>query len=469
MRDSEIQFFSTIKSGGEEYCRVLTKLVLPRKMSESLVLHFFPGKETGKSLDGLFEFSLSAEIKGFNGVLEKTICSNRVYWESSSTRWWAGEICEQQLTGSPQDLLISYVRPGLQSSKEGVSGSFYLTPCEYLRPHKSFTYLGSGEVNVRTGKLLEFTLRNGVNLIFDSVYKSEDTEEGECVSFSELIAKFKNVSGAAAEIERDYLDDLNDFLWLVSFAHRKRCVCVGWEVNDSKGIHTFYRRGITIPSFRAQNSNETLITGLDFVSFLKVAYAKFIKTEPREFILQAIFAVTGENNTIEERFSRLFSALETLVLKYRRDSDAEFILAPNDWKAIQEDLKKTIKTHPLLSDKKGKRSQIYEKLPELNRVSFQTAFKEFCKFHSIKIDDLWPVCEGNDAIPLMKIRNRLVHGEPFSLKQLMVLSKATNHLEWIVERIVLAVLDWPVSNSRVADFYLSKMESYLNWKGASLD
>src|SRR5947209_12678431 len=74
-------------------------------------------------------------------------------------------------------------------------------------------------------------------------------KNGDRLSFSELVANFKDnaLLGAAQGIQEKCLDALDDFLLVTSFAARQRCICLGWEANDSRGHLTFYRRGFTIP------------------------------------------------------------------------------------------------------------------------------------------------------------------------------------------------------------------------------
>jgi len=257
-----------------------------------------------------------------------------------------------------------------------------------------------------------------------------------------------------------HLDALDEFLLLTSFAARQRCICVGWEAHDSSGAVTFYRRDFTIPSPKPNEySDDTLIDKANFEDFLGSVYTNFVKIEPREAIRHVLHAVTAEVSTVEMGFIRLFSALETLVLKHRRDTNAEFIFPPDDWKRVKEELKKYIKSAPSFVEDTLKRSLVYKNLSALNRISLQTAYDDFCAYYKIDLNDLWPVFGGRETTSLSEIRNRLVHGEPLSRIQRNTLINAKQHLEWILERIILEILGWSVNKSRVSSKELCCMTS----------
>jgi hypothetical protein len=65
----------------------------------------------------------------------------------------------------------------------------------------------------------------------------------------------------------------------------------------------------------------------------------------------------------------------------------------------------------------------------------------------------------------MEIRHRLVHGDPFQSRPLEALTCAREHLRWVVERMLLSVLGWPVSRSNVSgDYLLAFSRSYTKWE-----
>jgi len=81
------------------------------------------------------------------------------------------------------------------------------------------------------------------------------------------------------------LDAVDDFLMLTSFAARQRCVCLGWDSDDSSKITRFFRRDMAIPEIKRDHSyNEVLIDLRDFKDFMTVAYNNFIEIKSTDLI-----------------------------------------------------------------------------------------------------------------------------------------------------------------------------------------
>lgn len=121
-------------------------------------------------------------------------------------------------------------------------------------------------------------------------------------------------------------------------------------------------------------------------------------------------------------------------------------------------LRDWLKSLPLLSgdERAEQRKLIYENLSALERISFGHAFRKFCEVYSVDLADLWPISGGGDKNwSLTFIRNRLVHGEVFPSYKIGALSVATQHVQWILERLILGYFGWSVDNSNVSRAYLS--------------
>ena len=156
-------------------------------------------------------------------------------------------------------------------------------------------------------------------------------------------------------------------------------------------------------------------------------------------------------------FIRLFSAIETLVTFFRKKHNLATVIPTEEWPKIRKKLEKYVskclKTEGSLdgNENKEKRDLIYQKVGELNRISFNVVFKKFCEQYAVNLDDLWPVCDSKDGISLSDIRNKLIHGETFAKTnaEFLPLIIAESHLKWTVERMLLSVLGWPVKKSAV--------------------
>jgi len=333
-----------------------------------------------------------------------------------------------------------------------------------LRPTKSLVRSFTGEVTVDHTRNFAFTLQNGIALVFNYHYKHSETENGDMLSFPELVAEFE-LDPETNEMGLSF-GPIDDFLMLASLSARQRCVCLGWETYSSSATTKFYRREIAIPKIKKNHSfSDTLIDMQDFGDFIAIAYESFVKHKEKDLLRQAVYrSFDNENATFENNYLRLFSALETLVLLHRRKHDLEFIITPSEWSAFRGDMEQFVKRHPLFSEDKNKRKLIYDKLPELIRVSFPAAFDSFCESYKLDLTDLWPVADRENGISLSDIRNKLVHGDTFARMQQRALMSAGEHLRWIVERGLLSVLGWSYLKSKVSELFLARnMAMYKGW------
>jgi hypothetical protein len=208
---------------------------------------------------------------------------------------------------------------------------------------------------------------------------------------------------------------------------------------------------------------EPLIADVDLEEFL-VTTSPGDGSELNEILQRAIaFALNSSGQSVEVSFVSLSAALESVLTFFRRQSDFA-ILASNEFSELEGDLKKWLKQHPALASESAKRALIYEKLPELNRFPFSSVFRKFCEHYSLDLADLWPVTGKHAEWPLMEVRHRLVHGDPFVSRPVEALACAEAHLRWVVERMLLCVLGWPIERSNVAADSLRESGYHASWK-----
>jgi hypothetical protein len=218
--------------------------------------------------------------------------------------------------------------------------------------------------------------------------------------------------------------------------------------------------GISEPS----ESQASLINSSDVDEFLLIT-APSASAELDDVLRRAIkFALPLDNGDTEVSFLSLSAALESLLTFFRRQ-DKSKILAAGDFYKLETDLKKWLKEQPALAKESAKRALIYEKLPELNRFPFSSNFRRFCEHYSLDLEDLWPVTGKHAEWPLMEVRHRLVHGDPFVSRPDGAMTCAQMHLTWAVERMLLAVLGWPIERSNVSREALVRTRGeYHNWQ-----
>ncbi|MDX6614570.1 MAG: hypothetical protein QOD75_3756 [Blastocatellia bacterium] len=171
--------------------------------------------------------------------------------------------------------------------------------------------------------------------------------------------------------------------------------------------------------------------------------------ELKDILYRAItFALPSPAQSLEVTFLSLSASLESILTFFRRQDEYK-ILPAAKFSELERDLKKWLKQHPVLKAEAAKRALIYEKFRELNRFPMSHVFETFCTNYSLDLADLWPVTGKHADWPLTEIRHRLVHGDPFNQRPHEAVACAEMHLHWVVERMLLSVLGWPIERSNV--------------------
>lgn len=207
-------------------------------------------------------------------------------------------------------------------------------------------------------------------------------------------------------------------------------------------------------TLRKHDFNDTLIFDKDFPKFIISTYKRFTEAKDKDLLRQAIQrAIYSPHKMSQNVFLTLFSGVESLVLL----ASKEPILSRKEWANFRKAVKTFIEKCPHLNgeENKNRRKLIYEKMPELNRIAFSTAFKKLCSDYNIDLSGLWPVIDRKNGVTLSDIRNRLIHGDVLSLQEERSLVWAGLNLRWILERLILSILEWPIVDSRVSFYDVS--------------
>jgi hypothetical protein len=454
---------------------VLCKVYLPVKVTDTIWLVFHLSKEQYKifSIEKFWRFAIESidDTHEYYTPEHKTkISAENVYINHLNSKHWSFAISDDQMIAQPTDLKIEHFRSPDGTDIPKTFGRFWLTPNKLISPGQSLSASYTGDVKVKTVWKVDFILEGGLPITFSKRYRYRDGEENENISWSELVAVYE-LEGKAQNFDdvNNSLTDLDDLLRISSLALRHSCVCVGFDISNTEGyILDFYRRNISIPSSK-KNEYDELIDIQHIVEFLNVTYRKFIEIERNDLVRQAInYTIPREGRTIENSFISLYSALETLILYFRKNADLEFVFTQEEneqWKSFDRILRQLFKRHPLLKNDKTKRKRLYDNIPALKRISFRAAFEECFKFYDVNIDDLWAVTGNSGGWSLSTIRNKLVHGEHFDSARRHLIVAAKSHLQWIVERLLLKILGWDISKSNVSSDYLARtITDYKDWK-----
>ncbi|MCI5163700.1 MAG: hypothetical protein D3917_17130, partial [Candidatus Electrothrix sp. AX5] len=290
-----------------------------------------------------FQHPFYGEIKDPSGNPQKIIEAQEVYFQVGGTTEWDADLSETVFRGNPFDLKITQIYDLSTSHEDSKLYQivFRLTPCNALAPVEVVTPSYTGEVTVKKNNN-HFTLPCGYRLIFDHHYRYLKGENGDRISFPELVAECKDIQ--REENVEKVLQELDDFLMITSFAERQRCVCLGYKeyYNNARNISHYRRRAI--PDFSATDS-DTLIDIKYFDEFISTAFESFQGSDRKDFLRQAIFRATEEDGVIESKFLSIFSSIETLVLYYQTTLDQKAIFSEVEWKQIFKDTKKFFKGH----------------------------------------------------------------------------------------------------------------------------
>jgi hypothetical protein len=460
----ELDFYSTIITPEFSMDNVRCRIYLPVKVADEIEVVFYPTQEQAKGLEAakhLFVFSIKAEIKDFFGVVEETIFSEKILFRKLIRKSLAVNVSYSELHALALDLRITR-HLNYTDSPEAVEGNFWITYNPLLRTSYFPHFSRLGEIRFKDPKNFKIKVDDATKLKFEDVYISCKNEHGDNVHFFETIASFQ-INGETGDSPKfkEIFNQLEDILLLTSFATRHRCYCFGWTIYDGKENVTQYLRDKAKPSdsLLKKSYNEDGVIGIsDFEKFMRDAYKGFIAFPDKDILRRIMnFVIPNDKGTIESEFVTLYSALEMLVSHYRKNKDLEFILKSNQFNKVRKKLKTSIeelKLQPI----QMKRMQ--EKLSELNRVSFSTAFEQFCKNYKVNLQDLWSITDNSDGITLSQIRNRLVHGEHFTYEETRALPFAKDQLRWTVERMILGVLKFPVSKTLIHSSCLGHYYSY---------
>jgi hypothetical protein len=214
---------------------------------------------------------------------------------------------------------------------------------------------------------------------------------------------------------------------------------------------------------RHRSAGVGLIAAENIHEFVGTASPRIWAAEGSEILLRAIsFRLDAGTSSLEISFISLYAALESVLTFFRRQEEFE-ILPDEEFRVLERELRKWLRVQPVLAGQPAKRALIYEKVRELNRFPFSSVFRKFCEYYSLDLADLWPLIGPHEEWPLLEIRHRLVHGDPFESRPVEALECANLHLIWTVERMLLCVLGWPIERSNVSCESLNREKAYQSW------
>ncbi len=448
---SEAEFISK----DNKFSSLQIEIYLPENDRQKIIIVIRPDANQYSEIMNEFKFEIVGYNKFANGEIDSKIKISQAYILQGKTTSFMGNIRQYQIILNAYDLTVTYYRSKLEL-KQKTEGFFNIIEYFSLSIPKLRTLEADGSVSIRPKEKYKFLLRNGLEIIFDTHYLYKQPENSiKTISYPVSVAEF--TTKIDPENINDYLIYIDEFLILLSYVIGKRCVCTGWQAVGFNKIVKYYRRDISIPKKRAKNSRENyLIEPSELRRFLEETYPIYSKPEKLELFKNILRSATRrETVMVETRFLILIATIESIILKFKKEHNSEFILPQKQFNQLRKKIQKTIKENfpEQLDESNNKRLLICEKIAELNRISFGSAFRLFCNEYKLDISDLWTLVDDNTNTTLMAIRNKLIHGDIFNDLQLDSLSVAVTHIQFIVDRAILLLLKYDIEKSRVSRSY----------------
>ena len=409
---------------------ILCEVYLPRTMSGEVEFYLYPKKDIPTFP---WKFSLKGETKDFQGHTNVIIESETVYLKQDSTTSWGKNIKDRVVACESADIKITKNLKHFQKSNSMVDGFFIITPPEVLQGIRQLIPYSSGQVHSKIIQKFSATIEPAVKLDFDQQFLYEHEKSGGVNSVTELIAKFSVTPETFYKII-DF-DEIDDLMLLISFAYRQRCISLGWVANHADKIETFYRQNMAKPCVAAGHGfRDMLIEYHNWMKFLDIAHEKItlMDVKCKEYLRAAINGLLNYKELhVEASYQVLYSGLEALCCLF--------------------------KLH-------------YKDIAKKTKKDIQSRACDMAKYHNIDLNDLWPIGKTDQKGTLTYIRNQISHC--FDREELYKndLIMAREHLAWIIERLVLSLLGWPVEKSNVSkNFLSSRMACYVDWQKKKKD
>lgn len=455
-REPDREMSLQVMKAGAAVATLPCKVWLPEDPRDKVFLSFTSRQREHSGLRNP-PYELAGSITTHDGKLRVQVKAEGVYFEGPATRYDAsGEVISVSGSAHPDRAIVThFLSTDTSSSQPQTHLWFDLTDNQLLAPFQSIetSYTGNRKVSTRRAPILKVPTVGSIKFM-THYYDAKGPELDSTLTRTKLVAETTTEKPANALVGDDLMRAVEPMLLLASFAARQRTIAVAWTAAD-KLHHVQYFVGDMVrppKEHRNRSSHNVVVERKEFPRFLRRSLKIYLQRDPesRELLRQTIFKVLPDpDQTIESHFLTLFSALESLVLLFRREHNFEFVI-PNaaHWKDLRDAIASVIDHHPALRTR-ARRAMLRDMVPALRRVPLRAAHSAYCKHFKVDMSDLWPAFGGQHS--LNDIRNKLSHGDTFPHHQYEALLYAKRNLERAVERMLLALLRWPIERSNISE------------------
>jgi hypothetical protein len=379
----DFDLFVTIRTPETTVKRVRCQLWLPTRPDEEPRLKFFPTQAQARHFTRgrLNPYSIRGRlIRSERGAA--LIVADEVWTETIPQRSLDRRRHETIFDGEAWDLRV--LETWKLDTKTPRSGSIRATTHYLVTPSRELTPIISTWKRRKVLRRVAIKSRPRRRVSFVTLERRERREDYECI-FRELAAKETHTirRRSVGAVDHEQLDALDDLLAIVSFGSRHRVACLAVDSSGRDGHRfRFYRRHMQRPEKIKQSRDDEVVDLADFEEFLAVAHEAYLATGPADLVRHALHVcVPDRERTVESSFASLFSAVESLVLWFRRQHDLEFAVDASEWARSKPDLIALLKAHPVFTtntERKRRVELVRGNLNALQRVPFSAAFGRFC-------------------------------------------------------------------------------------------
>ncbi|WP_171095486.1 HEPN domain-containing protein [Usitatibacter rugosus] len=291
-------------------------------------------------------------------------------------------------------------------------------------------------------------------------------------SKSYLVARVSTATPAAGTkvLESESLPVLEDLLLLAGFASRIPTRCAGWIASDRRNRVHYFRRQLRLPA--GEQRHETIVNGGmvelgDFERFLNACIVPLRASTYLLHMRSAFYALeNARRHSVERKLVSLFSAFEGLVneITAKRSSERFSVDRP-----LRKQATERVKAvfdgwvdDGSLTAEVG--AQLMVQLGKAQSISRREQYRLLQEAVPFEMEDLWPLVGRKGVKSLYDIRNAIAHGSAMSPSRFHALVAAGHHIEWLLERLICAILGWSLEDT---DLSSSELRSY--WLSQTCD
>lgn len=438
---------------------------LPRHIYERPFLTFESMNEAHEKLPGPLPYDMVYEVNGFDNKRQNIIKATRMFIEKfkvSYSSYGAPPLITFQ--GQPESVINCFKPDDVDNGSGKRHVVLDLTENFLLTASKIIERKYTGEVKIKNVRTHTASIGPLSEVVFDKHFYNIEMKDGGLASYGKLVATL-NVDFSVRNtetFERLIKPAIDDYLLIASFAANQRTNIISWSVSDNKSVVQAWYGNISVDDTHNEKQHshyDVLIDIRDFEKFMMVAVQTFnrFNDQDKDLVRQAIFKVLPKRSRIvESAILTLFSALESIILKHRKDKNLEYTISNSSkWKKLEKILRATVTDNNGLFPSDEHMRMLLEMLPSLKRVSLKNAFNSYVR-DVLDLSDLWPVFGPAEGATLNDVRNKLIHGDTFDEDRFSSLCHAMDNLDCIVKRLILFTLGWDIEKSNVSRKILQK-------------